>query len=75
MENKIKKYLSKCDKDALIGLYLQMRFERDLYADMYESMMVNVKSKDKGWDLNDSKVAYGYNLGYADAKKDLGEVE
>lgn len=41
IEAKIKKYLNKCDKDTLIELYLQMRFERDLY-----NSLLNDKMKD-----------------------------
>lgn len=32
-----RKYLSGCTKEALIELYLQMRFERDLYMELYET--------------------------------------
>lgn len=35
-EDWIRKYLSKCTKETLIELYLQMRFERDLYMKLCE---------------------------------------
>lgn len=35
-EDEAIEYLSACSKDALIDLFLQMRFERDLYMEMYE---------------------------------------
>lgn len=35
-EEWIRKYLNECTKETLIELYLQMRFERDLYMELYE---------------------------------------
>lgn len=61
-EKEIKKYLSSCDKEALISLYLQMRFERDLWQSMYENIKVTEKGDSKEWTLSDSKVKYGYEL-------------
>lgn len=35
-EDEVIEYLSAYSKDTLIDLFLQMRFERDLYMEMYE---------------------------------------
>lgn len=35
-ENALREYLKTCEKDALIELYLQIRFERDLMTELYE---------------------------------------
>lgn len=35
-EEEVVEYLSTISKDTLIDLFLQMRFERDLYMEMYE---------------------------------------
>lgn len=35
-EEWIRRYLSECTKEALIELYLQMRYERDLYMRLCE---------------------------------------
>lgn len=66
LENKVKEYLSQTSKEVVIDLYLQMRFERDLYEHMYnelyKSTKIKDKGKDKGWTLDDLKVKYGYEL-------------
>lgn len=69
MEKTIKKYLSDCSKETLIELYLQMRFERDLYRRMYEDSKSIDYGNGKGWTLEDKKVKYGYEL----AKKENGD--
>ena len=74
-EKRIEKYLNNCEKETLIQLYLQMRFERDLYSDLYEKERIKAKGKEKGWDLTDSKVAYGYGIGYEDAVAERSEEE
>lgn len=66
-EDWIRKYMNNCTKEAIVELYLQMRFERDLYAELYENLKVTTRGDNKGWDLNDSKVKYGYEL----AKKEV----
>ena len=37
-EKWIRNYLNGCTKEAVIELYLQMRFERDLYMQLYEEL-------------------------------------
>lgn len=71
METKLKKYLSACNKDTLIELYLQMRFERDLYIRMYDDLKSIAHGADKGWTLEDKKVKYGYEL----ARKEIEDDE
>lgn len=69
-EDWIRKYMNNCTKEAIIELYLQMRFERDMYADMYENLRVISKGNDKQWSLNDSKVKFGYELAKSEVKAD-----
>lgn len=71
MEKRIKKYLSDCSKETLIELYLQMRFERDLYCCMYEELKSIDYGSAKGWTLDDRKVRFGYDI----AKKELENRE
>ena len=45
IESRIKRYLAQCDKNTLIELYLQMRFERDLYASMIDDKMKDAEQE------------------------------
>lgn len=42
-EEWIRKYMSGCTKEALIELYLQMRFERDMMTELYEEQKTMIE--------------------------------